>query len=120
MLGSTALLPGFMARMGSAVRFRRVLHTQSRRSDGLRLTCWRAAADGIGALFVRFRQQTGSSGLSLFGLWSSWDKLLATFDEDGPEAVIAAIRTIETDDRQSCRYPRSSWSDDASTVLVSR
>jgi hypothetical protein len=57
-------------------------------------------------------------GLSLFGLWSSWDKLLGALDDDGPEAVIAAIRTVEADDRQGWRYPRSSWSDDASAVLV--
>jgi hypothetical protein len=58
-------------------------------------------------------------GVSLFGLWPSWEKLLAAIDRDGPETCIEAIRAVETEDRQGWRFPRSSWSDDASAVLVS-
>jgi hypothetical protein len=57
-------------------------------------------------------------GVSLFGLWSSWDKLLTALDHDGHEACIAAIRAVEADDRQGWRYPRSSWSDDATALLI--
>ena len=57
-------------------------------------------------------------GLSLFGRWTSWDKLLAALDHDGPEAVITAIRSVEADDPQGWRHPRTSWSDDATAVLV--
>jgi hypothetical protein len=52
-----------------------------------------------------------------YKLYPTHHALLEALTADGILTCIRAVRAVEADDDQGIRYPRSSWSDDASAIV---
>ncbi len=53
----------------------------------------------------------------LYGL-TTWPALLTSLDDDGPTALIRAVRAADASDQSTQRWPRSKLSDDATVAFA--
>lgn len=59
----------------------------------------------------------GAARLVEFGIMS-WEKILTTLDQKGPQGLIDEVREVEATDLQGERWPRYKASDDATAVVA--